>query len=82
MLRAIAKTNGRVIIAFRDEVMKKISQARDKSSGSDLGSVCDAVEKGLGETLEFLQNAANEKPEYLEISARNLAYSLARVYAG
>lgn len=81
VLRAITKTQGRVILAFRDAVMKKLSYAREQSR-SDLGSVCDVLEKGLGEILEFLQHAAKEGPEYLEIPARDLAYSLARVYAG
>ena len=81
VLRAITKTEGQVILAFRDAVMKKISHARDQSR-IDLRSVCDDLEKGLGETLEFLQQAAKEGPKYLEMPARDLAYSLARVYAG
>ena len=81
VLRAVAKTEGRVIVAFRDAVMKKISQAREQSH-NDLASVCDDLEKGLGEILQFLQDATREGPAYLETSARDLAYSLAQVYAG
>ena len=69
------------MVACRDAVMKKISRARGRSR-SDLASVCDDLEKGLGECLEFLQQAPKEGPVYLETSARDLAYSLARVYAG
>ncbi|XP_028400377.1 acyl-CoA dehydrogenase family member 11-like [Dendronephthya gigantea] len=81
VLRAITKSKGMVINAFCDIVMKKISDARAQSRGN-LSGVCDIVEKNLRKTVEFLQEAAEERPEYLEIAARDLAYSLARVYAG
>ena len=81
VLRAIAKTEGGVILSFRDAVMKKISHVHEQSH-SDFGSVCDVLKKRLQETLTFLQEAAKEGPDYLEISARDLAYSLARIYAG
>jgi hypothetical protein len=82
VLRAITKTEGGVILAFRDAVMEKVSHARQQW-GRDLRSVtCDILEKKLQETLVFLKQAAKERPEFLELSARDLAYSLARLYAG
>ena len=70
-----------MILAFRDAVMNKISHAHEQSH-RDLSSVGEVFKKKLQETLTFLQEATKEGPEYLEISARDLAYSLARIYAG
>ena len=81
VVRAITKTKGMVINAFCDIVIKKISNAHDQSHGN-LSGICNIVEKKLRKTMEFLQEAAGKRPEYLEIAARDLAYSLARVYAG
>lgn len=61
--------------------MTRIRLARDRSRGN-LGRACDSLEKGLVKVLKFLQIASKEPPEYLETSVRDLAYSLARVYAG
>lgn len=41
-----------------------------------------AIDSALSELETFLQDAATRKPAYLEQAARDLAYSLARIYAG
>ena len=59
--------------------MAKLSIAREEGK---LTEQCDIVERQLDNTLAFLKQAAGEKPEYLENAARDLSYSLARLYAG
>lgn len=41
-----------------------------------------AVDSALSELQEFVQVAATKAPGYLELAARDLAYSLARAYIG
>lgn len=38
--------------------------------------------QALSQLESFLQVAAAKKPDYLELAARDLAYSLARIYMG
>uniref|UniRef100_A0A3B3HQ85 Acyl-CoA dehydrogenase family, member 11 n=1 Tax=Oryzias latipes TaxID=8090 RepID=A0A3B3HQ85_ORYLA len=49
---------------------------------SSLSPAVKAIDSALSELETFLQDAATRKPAYLEQAARDLAYSLARIYAG
>lgn len=40
------------------------------------------MDHALSELEDFVQVAATRAPGYLELAARDLAYSLARIYAG
>lgn len=52
------------------------------SSVSSLAPAVKAVDGALSELQEFVQVAATRAPGYLELAARDMAYSLARTYAG
>lgn len=52
------------------------------SSVSSLAPAVKAVDGALSELEYFIQMAATRAPGYLELAARDLAYSLARIYAG
>lgn len=52
------------------------------SGVSSLDPTVKAVGSALSELEQFVQIAASRSPSYLELAARDLAYSLARIYAG
>ncbi len=52
------------------------------SSVSSLAPAVKAVDGALSELEGFVQVAATRAPGYLELAARDLAYSLARIYMG
>lgn len=79
VLRCVARSSGIVLHAYFTHTKTLISTA------SNISSLAPAV-KTLGQALSqlesFLQVAAAKKPDYLELAARDLAYSLARIYMG
>ena len=68
-----------MIIAFQEALLNKLSIARERE---ELCGTCDVVEREMANTLKFLKDAATKQPEYIETAARDLAYSLARLYIG
>ncbi|KAF3850879.1 hypothetical protein F7725_012651 [Dissostichus mawsoni] len=52
------------------------------SSVSSLSPAVKAVDAALSELKDFVQVAATREPGYLELAARDLAFSLARIYTG
>ncbi|MEQ2181784.1 hypothetical protein GOODEAATRI_015104, partial [Goodea atripinnis] len=55
--------------------------ARCASRVSSLAPAVKAVGDALSELEQFVQIAASRSPSYLELAARDLGYSLARIYA-
>lgn len=52
------------------------------SSVSSLRPAVNAVDGALLDLQNFVEVAVNRSPSYLELAARDVAYSLARIYAG
>lgn len=52
------------------------------SGVSSLAPAVNSVDRALSDLKDFIQGAAAKAPGYLELAARDLAYSLARTYTG
>ncbi|KAM9393025.1 acyl-CoA dehydrogenase family member 11 isoform 2-T2 [Pholidichthys leucotaenia] len=79
VLRCVARSAGSVLHAYFTHTKSLLSGA---SSVSSLAPAVKAVDVALAELEEFVQTAATRPPSYLELAARDLAYSLARIYTG
>uniref|UniRef100_A0A087YCN5 Acyl-CoA dehydrogenase family, member 11 n=1 Tax=Poecilia formosa TaxID=48698 RepID=A0A087YCN5_POEFO len=79
VLRCVARSSGMVLHAYFAHVKSLLAGA---SGVSSLDPAVKAVGGALSELEQFVQIAASRSPSYLELAARDLAYSLARIYAG
>ncbi|KAM4576959.1 acyl-CoA dehydrogenase family member 11 isoform 1-T2 [Odontesthes bonariensis] len=79
VLRCVARSSGMVLHAYFTHVKSLLAEA---STTSSLAPAVKAVGGALSELEKFVQSAATRPPSYLELAARDLAYSLARTYAG
>ncbi|XP_029294688.1 acyl-CoA dehydrogenase family member 11 [Cottoperca gobio] len=79
VLRCVARSSGMVLHAFFTHVKSLLAGA---SSVPSLTPALKAVDGALSELEDFVQVAATRAPGYLELAARDLAYSLARIYTG
>lgn len=79
VLRCVARSSGMVLHAYFSHTKSLLAGA---SSVSSLAPAVTAVGGALCELEEFVQVAATRAPSYLELAARDLAYSLARIYTG
>ncbi|XP_008280252.1 uncharacterized protein LOC103357459 [Stegastes partitus] len=79
VLRCVARSSGMVLHAYFTHTKSLLAGA---SSVSSLAPAVKAVDGSLSELEEFVQVAATRGQSYLELAARDLAYSLARIYTG
>ncbi|XP_037114115.1 acyl-CoA dehydrogenase family member 11-like [Syngnathus acus] len=79
VLRCVHRSSGMVLHAYFTHAKSLLAGA---SSVSSLDPAVRAVDGALSELKGFVQEAATKAPGYLELAARDLAYSLARIYAG
>ncbi|KAJ8285601.1 hypothetical protein GJAV_G00028720 [Gymnothorax javanicus] len=79
VLRCLAKSQSQVLEAFISEVKVKLENA---SGNQALASPVSAVKRALSKMGQFVQAAACRAPSRLELAARDLSYSLARIYMG
>lgn len=79
VLRSVARSSGMVLHAYFTHTKSLLASA---SSVSSLASAVKAVDAALSELEHFVQVAATRAPGSLELAARDLAYSLARIYMG
>lgn len=79
VLRCVARSSGLVFHAYFTHAKSLLAGA---SSVSSLAPAVKAVDSALSELEEFVQGASSKAPSYLELAARDLAYSLARIYTG
>ncbi|XP_054466929.1 acyl-CoA dehydrogenase family member 11-like isoform X2 [Anoplopoma fimbria] len=79
VLRCVARSSGMVFQAYFTHAKSLLAGA---SGVSTLSPAVKAVSGALSELEDFLQVAATKAPGYLELAARDLAYSLARIYTG
>ncbi|KAM4746183.1 acyl-CoA dehydrogenase family member 11 isoform 2-T2 [Anableps anableps] len=79
VLRCVARSSGMVLHAYTAHVKSLLAGA---SGVSSLAPAVKAVGGALSELEHFVQIASSRSSGYLELAARDLAYSLARIYAG
>ncbi|XP_065830390.1 acyl-CoA dehydrogenase family member 11-like [Oscarella lobularis] len=79
VLRAFSKSKGDVYRAYCADVNKRLALAK---SVDPLQASCRRVQNALDTLTAFISQAASEHPSVFESAARDLAYSLARVYIG
>lgn len=79
VLRSVARSSGMVLHAYFAHVKSLLAGA---SGVSSLAPAVEAVGGALSELEQFVQIEASRSPSSLELAARDLAYSLARIYAG
>ncbi|XP_068166759.1 acyl-CoA dehydrogenase family member 11-like [Antennarius striatus] len=79
VLRCVARSSGMVLHAYFTHAKSLLAGAANVSSVSP---AVKAVNCALLELEDFVQVAATRGPGYLELAARDLAYSLARIYMG
>ncbi|KAG1664573.1 Acyl-CoA dehydrogenase family member 11 [Nymphon striatum] len=75
VLRSIAKTKGEVLLAFNSDVKERILKP---TSSQRLTLAQNTVLSSLEKTLEF----CTKQPHVMEVAARDISFSLARIYIG
>ncbi|XP_031419468.1 acyl-CoA dehydrogenase family member 11-like [Clupea harengus] len=79
VLRCISKTSGQVLDSFFADVkMKTLGVGADHALRPAVG----AVNSALSTLEQFMRSAVQRPPAVMEMAARDLAYTLARVYMG
>ncbi|XP_077094063.1 acyl-CoA dehydrogenase family member 11 isoform X2 [Siphateles boraxobius] len=79
VLRSIAKSSGLVLQAFCSDVQERLLPAE---SSPALRPALTSLRAALAALMRFCEAAAARPAGAMELSARDLAYSLARVYMG
>ncbi|XP_056146534.1 acyl-CoA dehydrogenase family member 11-like [Lampris incognitus] len=79
VLRCVARSSGLVLEAYFTHTKSLLAAA---SAIPSLNPAVRAVSGALSGLAEFVQIAAARPPSHLELAARDLAYSLARLYMG
>ncbi|XP_030635679.1 acyl-CoA dehydrogenase family member 11 [Chanos chanos] len=79
VLRSIAKSSGRVLEAFFSDAKTRLSVA---ASVPALTPAVQALGEALSRLGEFVQASSHKPTATMELAARDLAFSLARVYMG
>ncbi|XP_063396857.1 acyl-CoA dehydrogenase family member 11-like isoform X5 [Mytilus trossulus] len=76
VLRCISKSNGQALISFKNDVDNKLS-----STPSELSKEAEKLQMALKSVLQFVtKNQGNL--DVLSFAARDLSYSLSRIYMG
>lgn len=79
VLRCVARSSGMVFHAYFGHTKSLLIGASEVPS---LSPAVKAVQGALSKLELVVQGAVSKEPSYLELAARDLAYSLARIYAG
>lgn len=79
VLRCVARSSGMVFHAYFSHTKSLLASASEVST---LSPAVEAVQGALSKLELMVQDAVTKEPSYLELAARDLAYSLARIYAG
>jgi hypothetical protein len=74
VLRALAKSEGQVLVAFH----QRIQGVLDSTTNPSLAECCAQLEKYRSQLISFAQ----KNPDQLEYVARDFAFGLARTLAG
>ncbi|XP_062310532.1 acyl-CoA dehydrogenase family member 11-like isoform X1 [Osmerus eperlanus] len=79
VLRCVARSSGQVLQAYFTYTKTLLEAASGVPALAPAVAAVDSALSGLG---VFVQAAASRPPSYLQLAARDLAYSLARIYMG
>ncbi|XP_023674016.1 acyl-CoA dehydrogenase family member 11-like isoform X3 [Paramormyrops kingsleyae] len=79
VLRCMIKSHGQVLEAFFTDVKEKLRTAKGKSA---LRPAVTAIDGALIRLGSFVQTSTQRLPSYTELAARDLAFSIARIYMG
>ncbi|XP_071428266.1 acyl-CoA dehydrogenase family member 11-like [Pithys albifrons albifrons] len=79
VLRSLAKSQGQVMAVFLSTVQKKLALA---SGTAELAPAVQRAQEAVGSLGQFLEKAGAEPTMGMELAARDLSYSLARIYTG
>ncbi|XP_030073720.1 acyl-CoA dehydrogenase family member 11 [Microcaecilia unicolor] len=79
VLRAVAKSEGQVLVSFFAAVQSNLDSSVNIP---ELASSVTLVHAALNKLREFTQRAGLKGAGFLELAARDFAYSLARIYIG
>uniref|UniRef100_A0A3B4B528 Acyl-CoA dehydrogenase family, member 11 n=1 Tax=Periophthalmus magnuspinnatus TaxID=409849 RepID=A0A3B4B528_9GOBI len=79
VLRCVARSSGMVFHAY---FIHTKSLLKNASGVSALTPAVKAIQCALSKLELLVQDTATKEPSFLELAARDLAYSLARIYAG
>uniref|UniRef100_A0AAV2MSR6 Acyl-CoA dehydrogenase n=1 Tax=Knipowitschia caucasica TaxID=637954 RepID=A0AAV2MSR6_KNICA len=79
VLRCVSRSSGMVLHAYFSHTKILLEGA---SGVSILTPAVNSMQIALSKLELLVQDAATKDPNYLELAARDLAYSLARIYAG
>jgi len=77
VLRAIGKSKGEVLVAFKSDIDARMSTVSNEKLSEAAGNVTEAT----GRIMRFIQENVS-RPGVLELAARDLAFSLCRTYTG
>ncbi|MCJ8748279.1 hypothetical protein PDJAM_G00163540 [Pangasius djambal] len=77
VLRSISKSSGRVLQAFFSDVEERL-----RGAGPALLPAVQSLRSSLSGLAQFIQTAESRPAESLQLAARDLAYSIARIYMG
>uniref|UniRef100_A0A5F8H421 Acyl-CoA dehydrogenase family member 11-like n=1 Tax=Monodelphis domestica TaxID=13616 RepID=A0A5F8H421_MONDO len=78
-LQVLAKSQGQVLQAFSASVQDKVASASDCS---ELASSVQCLQEALGRLALQLEKLLGQGSTSMEMAARDLAYTLARIYIG
>lgn len=79
VLRCVARSSGMVLHAYFTHARSLLAGA---SGVPSLAPAVQAVDAALSKLEAVVKSAATRGPGYMELAARDLAYSLARIYTG
>ncbi|KAM5193986.1 acyl-CoA dehydrogenase family member 11-like [Mantella aurantiaca] len=79
ILRSVIKSQGQVLSAFFSTVQEKLE---DSSKFPELSQPTSALLQALQHLKVFTQLAGTKGSSFMELAARDFAYSLARIYIG
>ncbi|XP_053332439.1 acyl-CoA dehydrogenase family member 11-like isoform X1 [Clarias gariepinus] len=77
LLRSISKSSGRVLQAFFSDVEERL-----RGAGPTLQPAAQSLNSSLSALARFIRSAESRPAESLQLAARDLAYSIARIYMG
>ncbi|XP_071964076.1 acyl-CoA dehydrogenase family member 11-like isoform X1 [Antedon mediterranea] len=79
VLRAITKSNGKVLLSFFKDVEQKLTKVA-MSEVNDLQNSTLNVSQALKDVKEFVEMSSQQSLSFMEAAARDFAFSLSRIY--
>ncbi|XP_071482238.1 acyl-CoA dehydrogenase family member 11-like [Diadema antillarum] len=81
VLRSILKSKGQTMETFVSQVQTRIAPYVD-AANQDLHATADAIGQACHALQGFLSESANQDEAYINVAARDFAFSISRIYIG